>query len=77
MAGLPGIETGRREPQPARLGQLAGDRLLDRPGARAEPQELTHRGKRGTDRRTRAQPPAPAGGDLDEVLEPGQLRQAD
>ena len=77
LAGLPGIETGRGEPQPAGLGQLAGDGLLDHPGPGAEPQELAHRGERGVDRRARTHPPAPARGGFHEMLKAGQARQAD
>ena len=77
LAGFPGIEPRRGEPQPPRLRQLLGHRHVDQPGPGAEPQELTHRGERGIDRGTRTQPPAPARGDLDEVLETGQRRQAD
>jgi hypothetical protein len=74
---LRGHGRGMRSAEPFTLGQLASDRLLDHPGTGAEPEELPHCGQRGVDRRGRTQPPAPARGGLDEMLEPGQARQAD
>ena len=77
LAGLSSIETRRGETQPAGFGQPVGDGLLDHPGPGAEPQELAHRGEDRVYRCARTQPPVPARGGFDEMLETGQARQTD